>query len=278
MRAKQIRQPAVSGTFYPADPIILALQVDRMLDQQPDIPLRGKIRALVSPHAGYVYSGPTAAAGYALLKKQGFRTAVIISPSHREYFNGISIFDGDAYRTPLGLIEVDAVLRERLLNEKGVFLCSRFGHREEHAIEVQLPFLQRISDDFKILPIVMGDQRREYCMLLGDALARALEGEDAVLIASSDLSHMYTSEKARLLDQRIATDIVSLSAALLYDDLHANRVEACGGGPVVAVMHAARQLGADVSRVLHQCNSGDVTGDTSRVVGYLSAALLQSGD
>jgi hypothetical protein len=115
MKAMKIRPPAVNGLFYPADPTLLSVTVDQLLDKQPVVQTPGKVVAIVSPHAGFAYSGPTAASAYALLKHRPFRTAVIVSPSHREYFNGVSVYDGDAYRTPLGLINVDVELREKLL-------------------------------------------------------------------------------------------------------------------------------------------------------------------
>lgn len=276
MKAMQIRPPAVCGLFYPADPTLLTLTVDRLLEDQPARELPGRPLALVSPHAGYAYSGPTAAAAYALLRRRPFRTAVIISPSHREYFNGISVYDGDAYRTPLGLINVDVELREKLLAHKGVIVSSPLGHRDEHAVEVQLPFIQRINPEAKVLPIVMGDQRIEYCQILARALADVLT-PDCILIASSDLSHFHAQGDALQRDRIIAEDIRGLKPMLLLDDLQSRKGEACGGGPIAVVMAAALALGADQGTILHQCTSGDMTGDTQRVVGYLSAAFTSRG-
>ncbi len=273
MKAMQIRPPAVSGLFYPADPTLLSLEVDDMLDAQaPDTEI-GMPLGLIAPHAGYAWSGPTAAAAYALLRGHSFRTAVIISPSHREYFNGISIFEGDAYRTPLGLINVDVELREKLLASRGVIHESSLGHRDEHAVEVHLPFIQRINPDAKILPIVMGDQRTEHCALLADALAASINPANTILIASSDLSHFHDQLTAVKLDDVAADDVREGLPMKLLDDLASHRCEACGGGPIAVVLSACSQLGADKVSVLHQCTSGDVSGDTSKVVGYLSAAI-----
>ncbi len=282
MKAMQIRPPAVSGLFYPADPTLLALNVDGMLEAQgSSVAAAGSAggratpmapRAIIVPHAGYAYSGPTAAAAYATLRGHAFRTAVIVSPSHREYFSGISVYDGDAYRTPLGLINVDVELRERLLQYKGVIRQSQLGHRDEHAVEVHLPFLQRINPDAKILPIVMGDQRGEYCTILGKALAHIAD-EGVVLIASSDLSHFHQQEEAQELDRVLANHVREIQPAKLLDDIAAKRCEACGGGPIAAVLSACLQLGANNVSILHQCTSGDISGDTRRVVGYLSATI-----
>ncbi|MFA6234708.1 MAG: AmmeMemoRadiSam system protein B [Bacteroidota bacterium] len=268
----QIRPPAVSGLFYPADPTLLSVTVDQLIDQHPVADITGDVLALVCPHAGFAYSGPTAGAGYAALRQRSFRTAVIISPSHREYFNGISVYDGDAYRTPLGLINVDVELREKLLAFKGIISSSQLGHRDEHAVEVQLPFIQRINPDAKILPIVMGDQRSEHCLLLARALAEILT-PDCVLIASSDLSHFHDQKGALDRDSIIAGDIVAFTPMQLLKDLSTQRGEACGGGPIATVMTVAQTLGADRSTILHQCTSGDVTGEMQRVVGYISAVF-----
>lgn len=278
MRAMQIRQPAVSGLFYPDDPTLLELNIDGMLEDVHDLHVPGAPVAVISPHAGYAYSGPTAATAYAALKKRHFRTAVIVSPSHREYFHGISIYDGDAYRTPLGLVNVDVELRKGLLEHKGIIKASELGHRDEHAVEVQIPFLQRINPDVKILPIVMGDQRPEYCRILGQVLAEILRGKDAVMVASSDLSHFHPQDTAKKLDATAARHIREAQPQKLLEDLDNDRCEACGGGPIAAVMTAATLLGADNSTILHQCTSGDVTSDTSRVVGYISAVLTRSGN
>jgi MEMO1 family protein len=275
VRAKQIRPAAVSGMFYPADPTLLSLNVDSLLEKHaPSV--QGTLIGLISPHAGYMYSGYTAAAGYAELRGRGIKTAVIVSPSHREYFNGLSIYDGDAYRTPLGIVEIDAELRERLLQHKGAFMLSKFGHRDEHAIEVQLPFLQRIDDDIRIVPIVMGDQRHDLCMLLGEILGKEIHDDRTIVIASSDLSHMHRHIDARTLDDVAAEDIRDFSPAKLMNDIASHRTEACGAGPIAAVLHASFQRGATHTHILHQCTSGDVTGERERVVGYLSAAIMKS--
>ncbi len=204
-----------------------------------------------------------------------FRTVVIISPSHREYFDGISVYSGDAYRTPLGDVEVDKELRQAVLQGQGSIVVSQFGHREEHAVEVQIPFLQEVLLSFKILPMVMGDQRREYCHLLGERLGEVLKAGDNLLVASTDLSHYYHYDVCRKLDSVFIDSVVNFDVEKLMRDLESERTEACGGGPAVAAMIAAKNLGATKSEVLHHCNSGDVTGNKSQVVGYLSAVLWQ---
>jgi AmmeMemoRadiSam system protein B len=227
-----------------------------------------------------MYSGATAAAAYKLLKGRSYKTVVMISPSHVEYFNGISMFGGKGYRTPLGIVEVDGKLRDELRSNNGVLMESDFGHRVygmgrpgEHALEVQLPFLQKVLEDFRFLPIVMGDQRHEYCVFLGELLGRVLEGKDALIVASSDLSHFYSAEIAAGLDGLVVEVVNNLDPAQLLSNLESRRCEACGGGPIAAMMIAAKKLGATNAEVLHYCTSGDVTGDKEEVVGYLSAAV-----
>jgi hypothetical protein len=270
--ASRIRPCAVCGLFYPEHATELRQDISRMLEEIRCASITGRISGLVAPHAGYMYSGPTAAHGYALLRGKRYSAVVIISPSHREYFDGVSVFPGDAYETPLGEVEVSGSLRDLLLRTCPVVHATTRGHGEEHAIEVQLPFLQETLGGFSILPVVIGDQRREICFQLGHALGDVLSKKDALLIASTDLSHYHPSDIANLLDEVMMNDVRAFDAEQLMNDLESGRTEACGGGPTVAMMVALRHLGVGKMEILHHCNSGDVTGDTDRVVGYLSAA------
>lgn len=270
-----VRPPAVAGLFYPGDPSELGKAVDELLSQARPAPLDHNLVALISPHAGYVYSGFTAANGYKLLEGKRFTTVVIVSPSHREYFDGISVYGGTAYRTPLGDVPIDEELREALVRDDKVIAESSAGHREEHALEVQLPFLQKVLRDFKILPIVIGDQRREHCFHLGEKLGTILRGRQVLLIASTDLSHYYPYDVANSLDGIVIDHVRRFDYEQLMEDLETHRAEACGGGPVVATLLAAREMGANDVHILHHCNSGDVTGDRRAVVGYLSAAVVK---
>jgi AmmeMemoRadiSam system protein B len=271
-----IRPPAVAGFFYEATPRSLRDAVTRMLGEAPAEPLGGRLVALIAPHAGHIYSGAVAAAGFRLLKGSGVETVVIVAPSHREYFDGISVYAGSAYETPLGTVEVDAALRSELLENEAVIEASWRGHGPEHAIEVQLPFLQAMLPAVRILPIVMGDQRRAYCMHLGERLAAILTNRPCLLLASTDLSHYHPAEVAGRLDGIAIDDVAAFDEEKLMADLDAERTEACGGGPTVAVLRAAKLLGADAVRILDHRNSGDVNGDYGKVVGYLSAAIATS--
>ena len=268
-----IRKPAVAGMFYPADKTTLTKAIDGLLGQAETINLPGTAIGIIAPHAGYQYSGLTAAYAYLAARDTSFDNVVVISPSHREYFDGISVYGGSAYATPLGEVGINEDLRDRLASGDKIIEISSAGHREEHALEVQLPFVQRIRHNVTLLPVVMGDQRRSYCTHLGKRLASLLAGSRALLVASSDLSHYHDYEAAKELDRVVIDDVAAFDEVKLMDDLESRRVEACGGGPMVAVMIAARNLGATSAHVLHHCNSGDTGGGRDRVVGYLAASL-----
>ena len=271
----RVRQPAVAGAFYDADPDVLRRHVDSLLDQARGATVKGSIKGLVSPHAGYIYSGSTAAVGYRLLRGKSYDAVILVGPSHREFFTGASIYPGDSYRTPLGDVPVHKEMRDELVKEGGTIMLSDAGHRGEHCLEVQLPFLQRVLGEFSIVPIIIGNQRREFCLALGNALAKAASRRNVLLVASSDLSHYHPYDEAVKLDRQVIGLVEALDEKTMMDQIEEERIEACGGGPVVSVMHAAKLLGANRSQVLFYCNSGDVTGDKDAVVGYLSAAFLQ---
>lgn len=276
MTMARIRNAVVAGSFYDSDPENLRREVDFLLNEEKAPKLKGLIRGLVSPHAGYMYSGSVAAAAYRILKGSTYEAVFLVGPSHREYFNGVTIYPGDAYQTPLGQIPVNDEFRTVLLRQSPIIQLSEAGHRSEHCLEVQLPFLQRVLGDFSIVPMIIGNQTKEYCLNLGNAIAVAARKRNVLLIASSDLSHYHPYDDAVSLDRQVIRQVEAFDERELMDQLDDERVEACGGGPVVAVMHASKLLGANRSYVLLYSNSGDVTGDKSAVVGYCSAAFLQS--
>ena len=271
----RVRKPAVAGTFYDGDAARLRDHVDQLLRQADEVDLKGTIRGLVSPHAGYLYSGLAAAVGYKALRGLEYDAVVMVGPSHREFFDGVSLYSGDAYRTPLGDVPVHAEIRDALAGHSSLIELSEVGHRGEHCLEVQLPFLQRVLGAFSIVPMIIGNQTKETCLSLGNALAEATKGRNVLLVASSDLSHYHPYDDAVSLDRRVIDQVEAFDELALMAQIDTERVEACGGGPVVSVMHAAKLLGANQSRALFYCNSGDITGDKSAVVGYLSAAFLQ---
>jgi AmmeMemoRadiSam system protein B len=273
-----VRAPAVAGMFYEISPAALRKNIDEMLNRVQLPKVEGTIRAVVSPHAGYVYSGFMAAHAFKLLEGRKYDCVIVVGPSHREYFYGISIYSGDSYETPLGKVPINHEVRSELLQGEKNIVASVEGHRSEHSLEVQLPFLQRVLKEFSVVPIIMGDQRRQLCEQLSDALARVMINKKILLVASSDLSHFHAYDEAVRLDKRVIQAVERFDSDVFIDELEKKSFEACGGGPIAVAMKTAKELGANRAEVLHYCNSGDITGDKSGVVGYLAAAFLQVND
>jgi AmmeMemoRadiSam system protein B len=270
---EEVRPPAVAGAFYPAEATRLRNEVERLLSNASLHRELGEIVGLLAPHAGYMYSGRVAAESYRQLEGRSYRVAVIIAPSHQEYFRGISVFTGRGYETPLGLVPVDLHLADRLLAHDEFLASGWVGHRAEHSLEVQLPFLQVLFEDLLLLPLVMGDQSYDLCDFLANTLAQELRDDRALIIASSDLSHYHPYRDAVEMDQWVKEHVRRFDPDGLAEALESGKCEACGGGPLVATMLLCKALGATDSKVLMYQNSGDVTGDRSGVVGYLSAAF-----
>ncbi|MEK7408908.1 MAG: AmmeMemoRadiSam system protein B [Acidobacteriota bacterium] len=277
---QKVRRPAVAGAFYPAEAKQLSKTVDGLLARAQAPAIKEPLVALISPHAGYLYSGGVAAHGYALLKGSKPERVVVISPSHYERFSFSAVYDGDAYATPLGTIPVDKAFAARLATGPLVQLSSRghapAGSQGEHALEVQLPFLQRVLGQFKLVPVVMGQQDYDTSRALGLLLAKLIQGPDTLIVASSDLSHFHPYDDAVKLDRKTLRTIQEWDHLSLARNLEGGALEACGGGPIVAAMIAAERLGATEARLIKYANSGDVTGDKSGVVGYGALALIKA--
>lgn len=268
----EYRKPAVAGLFYPANAKQLSDEVRLLLSvNKPDFK-SSKVFGIVSPHAGYIYSGKTAAFGFNLLGNQNIENVIIISPSHREYFSGSCIYSGAGYETPLGKIEINKELAKKITEGSKTIFENLRGHGKEHAIEVQLPFLQNVIKNFKIIPIVIGDQSKIYVDELANQIAKAID-DKSIIIASSDLSHFHSRVTADRLDSIVEDSIEKFEYLKLQENLEKGICEACGGGPIVAMMKTADILKQNKSRVLHRSDSGDVTGDFNEVVGYLSAVV-----
>lgn len=270
---KQVRKPAVAALFYPSDKTELKELIDSFYINTI-VEKKSFVKGLVAPHAGYIYSGLTAANSFHQIKEKSYKRVYIISPSHREYFPGVSIYSGDAYDTPFSELQVDVEMRNELTSSSRFIFSGIEGHRAEHGIEVELPFLIDAIGHVKIIPIVMGDQRKEIVDELAKRISFLLDDESLV-IASSDLSHFYQKKKAYQLDSIVAERITSFQYDELQSDLDDRICEACGGGPIVAMMKACGTNGYQKSEVLHRSDSGDVSGDNNEVVGYLSAVIYQ---
>lgn len=266
------RRPAVAGMFYPGEKNKLRFDLSKMFAGVRSERINGKIIGIVAPHAGYMYSGYVAAEAYQQLSGSAYDTVVVISPSHRDYFHGVSVYTGD-YETPIDTIPVDQKACEKLLTYAPLIKASELGHREEHALEVQLPFLQSVLEGFKLVPLVMGTQDRHTCFDLGEALGKVLMGTNSLVIASSDLSHFYSNDTARQLDGIAVRDVEQFDENKLFEDIQQKKCEACGAGPIISAMIASKLMGASSSKVLSYHTSGEVSGDFDEVVGYLSGVF-----
>jgi MEMO1 family protein len=263
-----MRQPAVAGQFYPLLPEYLEKELKRCFE---GLEIREQdVIGAVCPHAGYVYSGKIAAHVYATLPKAD--TYVLFGPNHTGYGSPVSV-SRDTWKTPLGIVEVDIELADRLLGS--IVDVDELGHRYEHSIEVQLPFLQyRFGGNFKILPICMGMQDEETAVEIGNVLAKLISDSEkrVVFIASSDFTHYQSAKVARETDNEVIGAILNLDVPGMYDRLYRRNASVCGYGPIAAMLTASRKLGGSQATLLNYANSGDVSGDLSAVVGY--AAII----
>jgi len=273
----EVRPTAVAGMFYPGDARQLAADIDGYLDAA-DVGKDGGFEGvvgLVSPQAGYTYSGAVAGKAYAAVRGRAYDSVVVVAPSHRFPFRGASVFGGDGYDTPLGVVPVDRELADAIADPEQGFGYEPRAHSSEHSLEVQVPFLQRALGDFRIVPIVMGDQAEPVVRRLAARLADAVRasGKRVLLVASTDLSHYHDHDTAVELDSHILDAVDDFDPEGLLASLAKGECEACGGGPAATVMMAARELGARSSTVVGYATSGDITGDKAQVVGYMAAVL-----
>lgn len=257
--------PAVAGLFYPADARTLQHEVDQFLIQARSDASRDKtparrLKALIAPHAGYIYSGAVAGAAYARLRAQAdeIQRVVVFAPAHRLAFRGMAVSSADQFETPLGTIPVDQDARQGLLDSGAPVQVLDEAFRNEHALEVQLPFLQRMLGEFSLVPILVGAANPEDVRTVMDTL---WGGPDTLLVVSSDLSHFYDYQSAERLDSHTTENIEAMQPeAIGYED-------ACGRIPIQGLLLEAQAKGLRAETVA-RCNSGDTAGDKQRVVGY----------
>lgn len=268
-----IRRAAVAGSWYPGTADALAAAVDRHLAaaERAAAPLT-RLVALIAPHAGLMYSGPVAAHAYRLLRDRDVDLIVLVGPSHYVGFDGVSIARA-GFDTPLGVAEIDDECAAALMAATPVIRDHPPAHAREHSLEMQLPFIRRLAPKARIVPLVVGWQTADTARALGEALGGVLHGRNALLVASTDLSHYHDAATAAKLDAVVIDRVSRLDADGLQRALDVQPEHACGGGPTVAVMRAARLLGARDAVILRYADSGDVSGDKSAVVGYLAAAI-----
>jgi AmmeMemoRadiSam system protein B len=280
--SRVVRPSPIAGTWYPGGQKQLQATVDGLIAKADKPALPGAVVALISPHAGYPYSGAIAAHAYAQVQGAPLRTVALLGPDHRGAAGAFGVADYRFFETPLGKVEVDSGLLQRL---GAMIALDKIEVDEEHSLEIQLPFLQRVLGQFTLLPITMGyplmpragEAGRKACQLLSRALVEVLAGrDDVLLVASTDLSHLYDYHQVVRYDRLFTTLVAQFDADKLSEALSAGQCHACGGAAVVTVMMVAKARGARSATVLAYANSGDVTGRKTTgdyTVGYAAAAI-----
>ena len=275
--------PAVAGMFYPDNRRELESQIQQsFLDfrfgpgRLPPSGKQRKVYGIVSPHAGYQYSGAVAANGYYEVSSLGFENAVMVGPNHYGIGSGIAAFKEGEWETPLGSVSINAEFASQLARESGVIDFDDFAHSRDHCLEVQVPFLQFLNKNIQIVPVVLIMQDIDTAYSVGEAIADTVSdsSQQALIIASSDLTHYEPNEDAHRKDSELIKPILSLDVSKFYAVLERLDVSACGYGAIASAMVAAKRLGATKGELLRYATSGDVTGDRSAVVGYSSIVFV----
>jgi AmmeMemoRadiSam system protein B len=275
-KGQNVRNSILAGTWYPGNKKVLINSIRDYLSKAEDRSIEGELKAIIVPHAGHIYSGQVAANAYRLLQVRDFKRVIMIGPSHRVGFKGTSVNLQSGYRTPLGTVPVDLNCAKKMIEVSPQIRWIPRAHAQEHSLEIQLPFLQTVLKDFQIVPIVMGQQDFNTCSDLAGSIVKVLGNmKKTLILASSDLSHFHNYNQAKRLDMEFAKHVRNFDPTGLAHSLSSGSCEACGGGPVITVMLVAQASGANRTMILDYANSGDVTGDRRRVVGYLSAALFR---
>ncbi|OPZ61021.1 MAG: hypothetical protein BWY87_00091 [Deltaproteobacteria bacterium ADurb.Bin510] len=269
-----LHRSVIAGSWYPGERNSLKFSIEAYLNEARIEAPASRPLALISPHAGHMYSGAVAAHAYKAVQGLSYETVVIVSPSHRMRFDFVAVWSAGAFETPLGLVEVDEQACRRLMQLSDIVINEPRPHVQEHALEIQLPFLQVALPAFRLVPLIMGDQTPELCFSLAEALKDAFPEPDKVLVvASSDLSHFHSVQAAADLDNRLANHLAAFDTASLASELASGAVEACGGGPILTAMRYAALRDCPRLTVVKQADSSAVSGDTASVVGYLAAVI-----
>jgi AmmeMemoRadiSam system protein B len=284
---ERIRKPAVAGYFYPKDRKELTKTVDDFISNVTHTQIVGKILGIMSPHAGYVFSGQVAAYSYRHIKNTQFDTVILLGPSHRVYLKGASVGNWDFYATPLGKVKVNKEMVTSLLSIGEPFHFVEQAHIMEHSVETQIPFLQRVLKKFDIVPIVMGPFSLDNCKKISEALVEIVKKRNVLFVASSDMSHYPDYSNANNVDRNTLSLIRKCDPNLVFTSekkvltkgIPNLSTTLCGLSSVVTVMMTVKQLGGDAVKILHYANSGDVAihgrRETRRVVGYGAIAFYK---
>ncbi|MEE9563425.1 MAG: MEMO1 family protein [Nitrosopumilaceae archaeon] len=270
----QIRTPAVAGMFYPSEKNELKESIHQCFlhtfgpGKLPPTEEKKKIYGIICPHAGYMYSGPIACHSFYSISSESPELFIIIGPNHWGVGCNVAAMKDCSWETPLGQVEVDSDAASELSKISNIVDLDFFSHTKEHSLEVQVPMLQEVYSEFKILPIILIDQERNTAEEIGDAVATIAKQKNSMIIGSSDFTHYEPNEFAHEQDKALIEPILDLDVEQFYKVLYEKNVTACGYGAIASTMIACKKLGATKGELLKYATSGDVTGDTSSVVGY----------
>ncbi len=276
---KNIREPVVAGKFYPGEKVALQKKLRKLFSKAIDKKMTGNIVAVISPHAGYPYSGWTAAKAFQQLKGKHYDTVILVGPSHHTFFKASSVYSKGGWKTPLGIVEIDEDIAADLIKADETIDFYPQAHTYEHSLEVQIPFLQTILTNFKIVPIIIGYQNPMFCQKLADAIVKVCKGKNVLLLASSDLYHGNSYDDCYASDSLILKTVGDFDIQG-FEELYTSReVEApiaCGAGPIFTVLLASKAFGANRVTLLEHTTSGDVTAKkTGYIVGYASFVITR---
>lgn len=265
-----VRQPAVAGQFYPDDPRRLRKELGEMVTP---VSRKRRVVGIVAPHAGYVYSGKVAGSIYGAIEVP--RTVLVLCPNHHGFGVPAALSPDEAWLTPLGAVPVEKRLSALLQEQVPFVTVDTSAHRFEHSLEVQLPFLQYVCEDVRIVPLCLGFGDFEHCRQLGQGVARAIEayGEKVLIVASSDMTHYESAEEARRKDEQALAAMLALDGEGLVKVCRQKRITMCGVIPAAVMLEAAKELGATAAELVSYRTSGDVTGDNRQVVAYAAVAV-----
>lgn len=281
----KVRLPYHAGTFYAGSANNLKKQIEECFLNRNSIGALPKVNktgprniiSLINPHAGYTFSGPVAAWGYYNLSRDGRpESIVILGPNHTGFGSGVSTMIKGVWRTPLGDVEIDTSIAEKIQRVSKIIDIDDTSHRYEHSIEVQIPFLQHIfGSTFKIIPICMMMQDLQTSKDVGLAIAEATFKKNVLIIASTDMTHYEPHKNAEVKDKLAIEAILKLDEQLLQSTIELNKISMCGYGPTSAAIFASKKLGAAKAQLLCYKTSGDITGDQTHVVGYASISITK---
>ena len=278
--ATDLRPSPIAGQWYSSDPGKLAQSIDGYITAAGESDVNGEILGIIVPHAGHRYSGPVAGYAFSLLRGLQPEIVAVVSPMHHLAAQPILTADHEGYLTPLGSIEIDRELVNRLdgiVKDELGYGITAVKNDPEHSLEIELPFLQRtLEPGYKLLPVMVRDPTVAVTKALGTALAKVLASCNSLLVASTDLSHFYSQSVAEVLDAEMLGRIGSFDPESVLQAEREGKGYACGRGAVATVLWAARGLGADEVKILKYATSGDITGDYSQVVGYASAVITRT--